>query len=138
MPQRLPAELVLDQMRTSVPVLAVRRLRQLSYSFLNIAHDETRMMKERCDAVKALDIIISRMMDVLGQPERPKVMSAGSGKRRRGSGAIDLDAVIDQDPTGPTGAPNHLAVVPAMPKGTQKAEGESEPVTMPPGMEQFM
>lgn len=130
--QTLPADIVLERLRSDVPVVIVRRLKRLSLNLLEVAEDREEMMKIRLEAVKAIDITVSRLMDVLGQPQRPKPAVLG-GKRRKGSGAFDMDQVIDAQPGPGTG----LEVVPAMPKGTPKVTGETMPTTMDAGMEQF-
>jgi len=132
-PQSLPADIVMERLRSDVPIVLVRRLKRLSYSLLRVAEDPSELMQVRLKAVQAVDITVSRLMDVLGQPTRPKPAQLGGGRRRKGSGAFDMDQVIDAQPGPGTG----LEVVPAMPKGTPKVTGETIPVENTPGMEQF-
>lgn len=133
-PQSLPADIVMERLRSDVPILLVRRLKRLSYSLLDVAEDKEEMIQVRLKAVQAVDIAVSRLMDVLGQPTRPKSAAIGPGKRRKGAGAIDLDQVIDASPSAP---PTGMEIVPAMPKGTAKVEGETLPAAPATGIEQF-
>lgn len=129
-PRKEPADIVLEKLRLDVPVIMTFKLNRLINRMIRIAMDDTRMPKERESAVKSIDLLVGRVMDVLGQPQRPK--PAVLGKRRKGSGAIDMDQVIDANPVTPG-----MEVVPAMPKGTPKVTGETMPTTMDAGMEQF-
>lgn len=124
MKPRLPADIVLERLRTDLPVRLVGQLKRLNNSMLRVAMDESEMMKVRSMAVKNIDIIASRIMDVLGQPQRPKVANL---KRRRGSGSgIDMDGVINV-PSDP--APPSMDLVPV---------SESGPPPTSPDLAQFM
>lgn len=123
-PRKQPADIVLERLRQEVPVILVYKLNSLINKLLRTAKDDTQMPAARAKAIEGLDKMVARVMDVLGQPQRPKVAQF---KKRRGGGAIDYDGVINVPSEPSSGSSVDLVPV-----------SESSPPPTSPDLAQFM